>query len=67
MNADITAVANALVYRGELRCGSESVAAASLQLPKALPPAQTPQWLQQVLQPMHPADCHCIATRPCSF
>ncbi|CAL8464813.1 g4348 [Coccomyxa elongata] len=51
MSADIMAVANALVYNGELRCGSAAVAEASLQLPRALPPTQLPQWLQQVLTP----------------
>ncbi|BDA50404.1 DNA replication ATP-dependent helicase/nuclease DNA2 [Coccomyxa sp. Obi] len=51
MSADIMAVANALVYNGELRCGSPAVAKASLQLPHLLPRTQLPQWLQQVLAP----------------
>lgn len=50
MAADIMSVANALVYNGELRCGSSAVAEASLQLPHQLPPTQLPQWLQQVSQ-----------------
>lgn len=41
-------VANALVYNGELRCGSPAVAEASLQLPRQLPATQLPDWLQQV-------------------
>lgn len=48
MNADIMSVANALVYNGELRCGSPAVAEASLQLPHQLPATQLPDWLQQV-------------------
>lgn len=37
MNADIMALSNALVYSGQLRCGSAAVADASLILPR--PPA----------------------------
>ena len=48
MSADIMSVANALVYNGELRCGSPAVAEASLQLPQQLPASQLPDWLQQV-------------------
>ena len=34
MAADVMAVSNALVYGGQLRCGSEAVAAAALHLPQ---------------------------------
>ena len=39
MAADIMAVSNALIYGGQLRCGSEAVASAALHLPQ---PTRTP-------------------------
>lgn len=48
MSADIMLLANTIVYDGQLRCGAQAVADASLDL--QLAPSQMPQpsWLQQV-------------------
>ena len=47
MAAAVMALANELVYGGQLRCGSDAVAEATLQLPRSCD-AGLPSWLQEV-------------------
>jgi DNA replication ATP-dependent helicase Dna2 len=51
MCSEIMAVPNALVYSGQLRSGSPSVAAASLALPRPAALARHPAWLRPLLEP----------------
>ncbi len=48
MAADIMALANELVYGGQLRCGSDAVAEAAVQLSSSCNDS-LPPWLQQVM------------------
>ncbi len=48
MAADIMALANELVYGGQLACGSAVVAEAALQLPRSCE-SGLPSWLVEVL------------------
>ena len=48
MAADIMLLANTIVYDGQLRCGAEAVADATLDLQIAPSQMQQPQWLAQV-------------------
>jgi DNA replication ATP-dependent helicase Dna2 len=50
MGAHIMALANRLVYRGELACGDAAVAGRQLALQVPLPPS-APHWLAQALRP----------------
>ena len=47
MAADIMALANELVYGGQLRCGSDAVAEAALHMPRSCD-GGLPSWLQEV-------------------
>ena len=61
MNRDIMSVCNALVYEGQLKCGDDGVAGATLVVPhperfaalrSAVPPEEVdPSWLERCLEP----------------
>lgn len=48
MAADIMLLANTIVYDGQLKCGAEAVADATLDLQIASSQMQQPHWLAQV-------------------
>uniref|UniRef100_V9K7U5 DNA replication ATP-dependent helicase/nuclease n=1 Tax=Callorhinchus milii TaxID=7868 RepID=V9K7U5_CALMI len=52
MNSKIMSLSNKLVYEGKLVCGSEQVAAATLQLPRWN--ELDSSWLKDALEPRHP-------------
>jgi hypothetical protein len=67
MAGDIMSVANALIYNGQLQCGSEAVEQAVLALDRPTHEAW-PDWLRQVHNLILPTTCNllCVVSSICS-
>ena len=63
MAADIMALANVMIYNGQLRCATQAVATASLPQLSVPPNTQLPGWMHQVsalLWKLHGAVSSCM-------